>query len=1013
MSKNKIIPQMFDVRPVNEAGDLDWKKINAIGLENSESHCYEENFCEADHGGKISTFAADYDLPENERMPIMPEDIFDINDDDYFQPAAQSNYRHIQEAQLLNDFRKRGEAREMQRRQRDDEHKLLIENQKRVLEQQQLENQKIMRANKQRDELLLAERRKLQQLREQERKLLEKQEKELELVRRAQGERLQLEREQFEQSAFLQRQEKEQQRKLLIERQQRIFEQQQLESERIQLENREKEAALIAEKNQQLALREQQIRKEALLEQERLRIAATENARLRRENEAYVLAEREQREQERILAEKYAKAINADAQKKPEKSLLFSKRKKNGCKRTEKLDDFFTWKDMFSGAGFGFRFDLQRSLVVFLFVAIVASLGVGGISFASKGFGLKGRVLGVSEDGLSNLNAAVADIANQNFEQSSQKFDLAYANFSDGFQQVNDMGGVLLDAARYVPFASKISSGKNAVEAGKHFAAAGKALSDVAKVSAQLKNPVADTELSFLQVFQDVDKNIVIAKTELDYAQENIDKVAIDDLPEDKRDKFLMLKQQLPEIRMMLGLFSSNNHIFVDLLGGNGPRKYLFLFQNNSEMRATGGFIGSYGLLDIANGHVKKFFIDGIFNPDGQLKDRIVPPAPIQKISANWSMHDSNWFADFPMSAKKAIYFYEKTGGPTADGVITITPTVMEKLLQITGPIEMSEYAVTLDSENFLELTQNEVEVDYDKQENKPKKILSDLAPLILEKLLNNKNLDTISRTADAFLSGLQEKHILFYSQNAELQQLISEQGWSGEVIPASKDYLSVINANINGFKTDAVIEEKIEHAAKVQEDGGVIDEVKITRKHNGGNSPYEWFNKVNANYMRVYLPRGSKLLEATGQTREINNQPLDYDALGFKRDDDVVRLEKTEIIDEETGTHIYDENEKTVFANWTYVSPGESMTITYKYLLPFKIFNVSIGEKQQIDSYSLAVQKQSGSFGSAFSSVVEYPSDYQVKWSFPQNANSGNFQAKLETELKTDKFLGLVFEKN
>ncbi|HBR71803.1 MAG TPA: hypothetical protein DEA27_03310, partial [Candidatus Moranbacteria bacterium] len=32
-------------------------------------------------------------------------------------------------------------------------------------------------------------------------------------------------------------------------------------------------------------------------------------------------------------------------------------------------------------------------------------------------------------------------------------------------------------------------------------------------------------------------------------------------------------------------------------------------------MRATGGFIGTYGLLDISNGHVRDFFIDGIFNP--------------------------------------------------------------------------------------------------------------------------------------------------------------------------------------------------------------------------------------------------------------------------------------------------------------------------------------------------------------------------------------------------------------
>ena len=259
-----------------------------------------------------------------------------------------------------------------------------------------------------------------------------------------------------------------------------------------------------------------------------------------------------------------------------------------------------------------------------------------------------------------------------------------------------------------VPFASKISSGKNAFEAGKHFSAAGQSLNEVIKIAAELKGGdiLAADSVSLLDVLESGEKNITQAKLELDSAQKNIDKIAIDDLPLDKQAKFLLLKQQLPDIRSALDLFLNNSHILVELLGGNGPRKYLFLFQNNSEMRATGGFIGSYGLLDIANGRIKKFFIDGIFNPDGQLKDKIVPPLPIQKISANWSMHDSNWFPDFPVSARKAISFYEKTGGPTADGVITLTPVVMQRLLEITGPIEMPEYEITLDSNNFLELTQ-------------------------------------------------------------------------------------------------------------------------------------------------------------------------------------------------------------------------------------------------------------------------------------------------------------------
>jgi len=368
-------------------------------------------------------------------------------------------------------------------------------------------------------------------------------------------------------------------------------------------------------------------------------------------------------------------------------------------------------------------------------------------------------------------------------------------------------------------------------------------------------------------------------------------------------------------------------------------------------------------------------------------------------------------FLTFHSLQKKAIYFYEKTGGPTTDGVITLTPTVMQKLLMITGPIEMPEYGVTLDSENFIELTQFKVEVDYDRQENKPKKILSDLAPLLLDKLLTSKDSKNIIGAAQAIMSGLQEKHILFYSQNSDLQKIISQQGWSGEILPASKDYVSVINTNINGFKTDAIVSESIAHKAEIQPDGSIVDTLTVTRKHGGGSSQYDWLNKVNADYMRVYVPKGSKLLDVSGQTRENVKPPVDYDALGFKRDGQIEQEEKQMLIDDNTGTRIYEDSGKTVFANWTYVSAGETMTITYKYLLPFSLFRVSVSD-QKIDSYSLVAQKQSGSVGSDFISDVTYPADYDAKWNFPESAKKENNQIVNNSSLKTDRFEAIVFEK-
>lgn len=647
-----------------------------------------------------------------------------------------------------------------------------------------------------------------------------------------------------------------------------------------------------------------------------------------------------------------------------------------------------------------------------LAIALVA-LSIGGVSYFYKGLGIQGKVMKTGQDGYQSLVSAVGDISREDLESSAEKFSLAHKYFSEASSEMDKMGTVVNSGARFVPYVSKISSGKNMIEAAKYLSLAGESTNELIKEFMNLKNSVTSGgNISLLNLFENTKTNIEIAEKNLKIAQEHINKVKIDDLPEEMKDKFSQLKKGIPDIIEILEAFSENSNIFADILGGNGPRKYLFLFQNNNEMRATGGFIGSYGLLDISNGHIRDFFIDGIFNPDGQLTDKIVPPKPIQKISAAWSLHDSNWFPDFPVSAKEAIVFYERTGGPTVDGVITITPVVLQKLLEITGPIEMADYGVILDSENFIEKTQYKVEKDYDKDENKPKKILSDLAPLILDKIVKAKNIETISKVAQVFLSSLNEKHILIFSENKDLQNIISKRGWSGEILDAKKDYLSVVNTNINGYKTDGVIEEKIEHKAEIQPDGSIVDTVVITRKHNGGNTDYEWWNKVNANYMRVYVPSGSQLLEVEGQTREINEPALDYDKLKFKHDELVEKEENSMTIDEKTGTRIYEDGGKTVFANWTYVSPQETLVIKYKYLLPFRIFQSVFNNENYVDSYSLVAQKQSGSLGSSFSSSLKYPESYDIRWKSLEYADSLENTIYMENDLKTDRFGGVVFEK-
>jgi hypothetical protein len=321
----------------------------------------------------------------------------------------------------------------------------------------------------------------------------------------------------------------------------------------------------------------------------------------------------------------------------------------------------------------------------------------------------------------------------------------------------------------------------------------------------------------------------------------------------------------------------------------------------------------------------------------------------------------------------------------------------------------MTEYDVIINSENFIEKTQYEVEIDYDKELNQPKKIIADMAPLIFDRIFSSRNPRNISETINILSQALKEKHILIYSFDHNIQKILSSHNWSGEIMQTDNDYLMVVNSNINGYKTDGVIKETIFHRAEIQDDGSIIDTVRIRREHTGGNSEYEWWNKVNSNYMRVYVPMGSQLLEAHGHTREFNQSPLDYNALGFQRDPQVEQEEQSIKIDEKTGTRIYNEEHKTVFANWVYVSPQETVEVEYKYLLPFKIdFNKN---EDRVDSYSILFQKQSGSIGTKLNFQLDYPDWTESLWMYPQQSQNNNVGYDLVSELSTDQFFGAVLQ--
>lgn len=645
-----------------------------------------------------------------------------------------------------------------------------------------------------------------------------------------------------------------------------------------------------------------------------------------------------------------------------------------------------------------------------IFVPVTISLFIFVLLFGFVGnaFKTKDKAMALAYSGYHNLLLAKKEVGQANFSLASESFARAQKDLFSAQQAIDSLAGKSLKWLSFLPGIKKLNDQENVLLAAKNISSAGHgllaSLSDLGLDQLDILSR-QNQNRSLTDVLELFKNSLSDSLQKLEQAQNNLAEVSLSSLPASLGVGFLNLKSQLQD---GLGGFSDLPFLIENLqqiLGQQRSKKYLVIFQNNSEMRATGGFIGSYAILDIFQGEIQNLFIDNVFNPDGQLQEKIMPPEPIQKISANWSMHDANWFADFPTSAKKVAEFYEATGGSTVDGVFALTPQVLERLLEITGPIYSPKYGIEINDQNFISNIQYKVEEDFNKEENRPKKILADLAPMIFDRL-GEKIKREPTNIAAALMQSLTNKDMLFYFKDEQLQDFVQKQGWAGQLKNTSGDFLMFVNSNINGYKTDYVIDQTINHHVRISPSGEVFNTLRVSRGHNGGGSIYDWYNQVNSDYFRVYVPEGSDLLYASGQTFQEPETKVDYSQEEYLKDRDLRKIWATQAKTKE-GIDIFTETGKTVFGGWLFTSPGEETDLIIQYKLPFKL-----DFKKPAQAFSVLLQKQPGQQNSQISLTVDWPQEKEVfLMQEGQLQKINNQQFSYQGNFTQDQAFGFVFK--
>lgn len=425
--------------------------------------------------------------------------------------------------------------------------------------------------------------------------------------------------------------------------------------------------------------------------------------------------------------------------------------------------------------------------------------------------------------------------------------------------------------------------------------------------------------------------------SDLNQVKTEIDKIDPNRYPEtlfgkQVRSKIVTLKSSVDESADLISQSKPLIKLLPDLLGNPNSKMYLLIFQNDAELRPTGGFLTAYAYLKVTKGKIEPLGSYDIYDLDARFSKNVPAPDPIKKYleESRWNLRNMNLSPDFKVSMDTFTENLKSINGlPQYDGIIALDTNVPVELLKVLGPIGVGGWG-NFSAENDPRCNCPQVVYALEEIADKPvsgtrvgrKAVLGPLMHSIIANAMGSpKHLwpKFFNLTIDA----IKQKHLLFYFKEDLNQKAAEDFNAAGRIISVPYDYLHINDSNFGGAKTDMFITREVEQEIE-SHDGLTTKTITITynNPHKGSNCNLEagelCLNGRYRDWVRIYVPLGSKLLSVTGsELKEVVSEDLD----------------------------------KTVFEAFFTMRPESSSKLIFKYELP----------KLELRPYRILIQKQPG----------------------------------------------------
>jgi len=325
-------------------------------------------------------------------------------------------------------------------------------------------------------------------------------------------------------------------------------------------------------------------------------------------------------------------------------------------------------------------------------------------------------------------------------------------------------------------------------------------------------------------------------------------------------------------------------------LGIDSQRTFLIEPMDSSELRATGGFTGQFGELILNGAHVGPLKLANIGKyeedhtaegspPDPTVYPKVIGQSPPALYSqwwpvVNFGLRDANLSADFPTSAKIAMNRYAYEFGNNVDGVITFTPTLIEHVLHVTGPITIPAYQETLTEYNLVDrlhyyqldnrgIRREEI-IEHINDPQVARKLFTQRVTTTLISVATHLPLNKMLSMANEMLYSMKTKDLQAYITNPQLESLIAKYGSTASLDRSTDhDGLFIVQSNLSASKASQYVTTSIQDTITLNARGGATHSLQVTLDYQQKGDVYGF--DTYRDYVRVYVPVQSQLLAGNG----------------------------------------------------------------------------------------------------------------------------------------------------